>query len=123
MNERLTEPAFTLLRLGAKSTGTHEPSEALGQYEEQFTMGQYAEATRFLQWLVDNDRTFGHNIMEVYAEFRPENNSSPDNIAEIKALLDDCIDHLEYCNYGDSWENECAESLRDKIGVYRENQS
>ena len=40
--------------------------------------------------------------------------------AQNKAMLEALVaahDHLEYCNYGDSWESECArdEGLPEKI--------
>jgi len=38
----------------------------------------------------------------------------------VKNLLNECIEHLEFCNYGDSWENECAEPLIKKVEVYQE---
>lgn len=38
---------------------------------------------------------------------------------DIKALLDACIEHLEYVDYGDNWEKECAEELRVKIERYQ----
>lgn len=34
-------------------------------------------------------------------------------------LLDECIDHLEYCNYGDKWESECAEQLKKQVEKYQ----
>lgn len=29
-------------------------------------------------------------------------------IAQLVEALEEAKDHLEYCNYGDSWERECA---------------
>ena len=31
---------------------------------------------------------------------------------ELYKLLDEAVDHLNYCGYGDSWERECAEEIK-----------
>jgi hypothetical protein len=36
-------------------------------------------------------------------------------------LLKEAYDHLNYCNYGDSWERECAESLQKKLDRFFNN--
>jgi len=28
-------------------------------------------------------------------------------------LIRELVDHLEYCGWGDSWERECSEALRE----------
>lgn len=33
-------------------------------------------------------------------------------------LLEKAYDHLNYCGYGDSWEQECALELRNKLDEY-----
>jgi hypothetical protein len=33
----------------------------------------------------------------------------------ILGLLIMAKDHLEYCNYGDSWERECSKELREDL--------
>ncbi len=35
-------------------------------------------------------------------------------------LLKEAYDHLEYCNYGDTWERECAEKLSKKLDKFFE---
>ena len=38
-------------------------------------------------------------------------------IKQLKAALQEAYDHLEWCNYGDAWESECARDakLRQQI--------
>lgn len=38
-------------------------------------------------------------------------------VAELREALEAASEHLDYCGYGDSWENECAEAsgLPEKI--------
>lgn len=33
---------------------------------------------------------------------------------ELAALARELFDHLEYCGWGDSWERECSEKLRER---------
>ena len=41
-----------------------------------------------------------------------------DEIEKVKELLAEAYRHLNYCNYGDSWERECAEELRKDLDKY-----
>ena len=34
---------------------------------------------------------------------------------ELLDLFLETLEHLEYCNWGDSWERECSEDLRKKV--------
>ncbi len=47
------------------------------------------------------------------SHFPKKENKEP----EVKKLLIEAAEHLEYCNYGDNWENECARDsgLVDRI--------
>mgnify|MGYP006935331198 CR=1 FL=1 len=39
-------------------------------------------------------------------------------IEKLKRLLKEAYEHLNYCNYGDAWENECATELRKELDEY-----
>ena len=66
MNEKLQ----SLLRMGVKRSGTFCPDEALVGIEEELTQEEYYTAYNFLDWCWKNDKTFGWNIAEVYAEYQ-----------------------------------------------------
>lgn len=36
----------------------------------------------------------------------------------IKRLLREAYEHLEYCNWGSSWEQECSVDLRKELDEY-----
>lgn len=63
------ELLFVLLRRGVKTLGMHDPDEVLNYIEEDMTPDEYNAAKAFLKWLVENNKTFGHNIPQVFAEF------------------------------------------------------
>jgi len=44
-------------------------------------------------------------------------------IVDQRELIDELIEHLEYCNWGDAWERECAEDLRKTVRQYQERNS
>lgn len=33
---------------------------------------------------------------------------------QLEAFIDELIDHLDYCGWGDSWEREVSEKLQEK---------
>ena len=39
----------------------------------------------------------------------------PRSLESIRSLLNEAYDHLQYCNWGDSWERECAGDLPERI--------
>lgn len=42
---------------------------------------------------------------------------------DIKELTEFClelIDHLDYTGWGDSWERECSENLRERAEAFKE---
>ena len=43
-----------------------------------------------------------------------------EEIKKLKALLKRAKEHLEYCNYGDSWERECSVELQKDLDAYFE---
>lgn len=42
------------------------------------------------------------------------------NEKELKALVCDLIDHLDYIGWGDSWEREVSEELRKRADAFME---
>jgi len=61
-----------LLREAVSRSGTFDPEECLFRIEENLTGKQYELAEAFLTWCHTNGKTFGHNIQEVYAEFKSQ---------------------------------------------------
>jgi hypothetical protein len=37
---------------------------------------------------------------------------------KVYKLLKEAYEHLDYCNYGDNWERDCAEELRKKLDKF-----
>jgi hypothetical protein len=60
---------FIPLRQSVKICGSLEPYRVLPYFEEQLTLDEYEEIETFLKWLIENSRSFGWNLPEVYAEF------------------------------------------------------
>lgn len=40
-------------------------------------------------------------------------------VAELARLAFDLLEHLDYCGWGDSWERECSEPLRERAEQQR----
>lgn len=59
-----------LLIEGVKSCGSFNPQDVLNVVGENLTLQEHGNAYRFLQWIVDNKRTFGYNIKSVWAEWQ-----------------------------------------------------
>jgi len=73
------------LRQGVKVTGSFEPDDVLCYIEEGLTWEEIRDAREFLQWMVDNDKTFGWNIPDVVAEF-------------LEVVKEEKADRCERCN-------------------------
>lgn len=56
--------------MGCKQAGSFKPEEALIGIEEAMTQAECQDAMAFLKWVVENKRTFGHNIDTVWAEWQ-----------------------------------------------------
>jgi len=56
-------------RMFLQAAQSHGPDEALSHIEESLTGDEYDAIEAFLQWLKDNDRSFGWNIAEVVADW------------------------------------------------------
>lgn len=64
------DPVVRLALLdGPKWCGSYEPMRVLARYEESMTHDQYVTASKFLVWVQDNKKTYGHNIDKVYKEY------------------------------------------------------
>ena len=71
---RLSDKLVTLLKDSAKTLGTFDPVETLCYVGECLNVKEHVVVEMFLEWIVKNNRTFGHNIQEVYAEYLLEVN-------------------------------------------------
>jgi hypothetical protein len=40
-------------------------------------------------------------------------------ITELKRVIEQLLEHLEWIGWGDSWERECSEDIRDEIEALR----
>ena len=58
-----------LLRQAASTAGSFNPDDNFYIIAEQLTPCEARYAQAFLTWVHTNNRTFGHNVSDVYAEF------------------------------------------------------
>ena len=68
VSPRLSESALRLYGTGSKMM--HDHREGLMFVEEQLTLEEFAEVEAFVSWLEETNRTFGHNLPEVYDFYR-----------------------------------------------------
>jgi hypothetical protein len=61
---------FIPLRQAAKCEGSYEFEKVISHFEEYLTGIEYDEVKSFLEWLKTNNKTFGHNLPEVFNEFK-----------------------------------------------------
>ncbi len=67
---KLSSKLETLLVMGVKTSGSYDPTNALGTVEEHMTPQEIATAAKFLNWIVANKLTFGRgNIRERFHQF------------------------------------------------------
>lgn len=66
---RLSDKVATLLRTAVKTSGSYNPKDCMFIIEEELTFKQSNQAEAFLTWVHENNKMFGHNILEIYAEF------------------------------------------------------
>jgi hypothetical protein len=66
----MTDLLATLLLQAVGHSGSFNPDKTLFYIEESLTLEEYKTAEAFLNWCVTNNRTFGHNIRQVYQEYR-----------------------------------------------------
>lgn len=66
---RLSDKVATLIRRAVNSSGSYDPNDCMFMFEEELTIKQADQAHAFLTWVHENGKKFGHNILEVYAEF------------------------------------------------------
>lgn len=67
MNKKLQDHAH----FAAKHAG-FDPDEAMPLIEEELTAKEEKLMREFFEWLHANNRTFGWNLPDVYAEFRQQ---------------------------------------------------
>ena len=65
---RVSDSALRLYGSGSKMM--HDHREGLMFVEEQLTLEEFAEIEAFVSWLEETNRTFGHNLPEVYDFYR-----------------------------------------------------
>lgn len=58
---------------GPKQTGNYNPKDVMVYIEEHLTNAEWLTAKRFLQWVHQNDKHYGHGtIDEVFAQWAEE---------------------------------------------------
>lgn len=73
--QTLNEKVRTLILMGSKQAGSFDPDLALPPVEEQLTIAEARDATRFLRWVTKNGKRFGHGTIEaVYREYQIDQN-------------------------------------------------
>lgn len=45
----------------------------------------------------------------------PELTSLKEKLRKTEDLLEEAIGHLDYCGYGDTWERQVAQALKEKL--------
>lgn len=73
----LSDNLATLLAMGCKQAGSYVADQALSSVQEHMTQAEFEAATKFLNWLVKEKRTFGHNLPEVWAAYQASNKGLP----------------------------------------------
>ena len=65
--------------------------------------------------LVVCEKHYDSHFMEFVAcpFCRAEN--AEERLREIEDLLEEAIGHLDYCGYGDTWERQVAQTLKEKL--------
>jgi roadblock/LC7 domain-containing protein len=59
---------------GVQRAGTYNPEDVLLHIEENLTLKQYQLAEKFLQWVHDNGKKFGHGTIDArFSEFALDN--------------------------------------------------
>ncbi|PSU31819.1 hypothetical protein [Photobacterium lutimaris] len=71
---RLSSNLQDALHFAAKHEGFN-PENAMPLIEEELTEKEYQLANEFLTWVHSNNKTYGWNLLEVYAEFHQQQSS------------------------------------------------
>jgi len=95
--------------------------ERWAQYRIKYNAGDDAFAELYC---------IAEDAMEALSKLMPDITATGDltvtgtssNEEELVSLLDACIDHLDYCGYGDAYEYECAKDsgLIGRVNKYQE---
>jgi len=67
--KKITNKLHTLLLNSCNATSSYEPEDCLSLIEEYLDSNEYDTVYGFLCWIVENNRTFGHDVPEVFGEF------------------------------------------------------
>ncbi len=60
---------FYKLHTAVKSCGSYDPEDCMREVEESLNQWEIETITAFLNWVVENNRTFGHNLPTVFGEW------------------------------------------------------
>ena len=52
-----------------KTIGSYNPVEIVPYFEESSTLDEHKVITKFLQYIVDNNKAFGHNYKDVVSVY------------------------------------------------------
>ncbi len=72
---KVTARVGNLLRSAVQTSGSYDVDENIWQIEECLTPKEYEDVTKFFQWLLANDKTFGRNVQDVWITFAKEVNN------------------------------------------------
>jgi len=50
----------------------------------------------------------------------PVSDTATPTLTEALELIDALEEHLDWCGWGDKWERECSEPLRNKLGNFNQ---
>ena len=68
----ISEKLIALFRNAVSTSGSYAAEDNLLYFEESLTIVEAHFAWAFFTWLKENDKTFGHNLPDVYQDFRHE---------------------------------------------------
>lgn len=57
------------IRDAVKTCGSYDPKEVVPYFEESLTWDEHKVITEFLQHIIDNNKTFGHNYKDVVSNY------------------------------------------------------
>jgi hypothetical protein len=69
---KISEKLIVLFRDAVNTTGSFVPEENLMYFEESLSINESRFAWPFFNWINENNKTFGHNLPDVYQDFRKD---------------------------------------------------
>lgn len=72
LSKEISEKLIYMFRDAVSTSGSYAPEDNVVYFEESLTFLESRFAWAFFAWLIENSKTFGHNLPDVYKEFHKE---------------------------------------------------